>query len=315
VGVGAGKTRGGALGAHLSLTWNPVGPIVRATPAISIRTTGCHERLGLRLSQDRRASVLSELNCQPHIPPCLRIRAGGLDHCLANPPASKWALSRRRRALDIAIAVVALLVAAAPMLLIGLCLRLTSNGRAALLAQRRVGRLGRLFPMVKFRTMAASENPHAGPGLTKDGDPRVTRFGRMLRTFKLDELPQLWNVLRGDMSLVGPRPKLPAYAALLNMPYRPGLTGAATVAFCREEKILSAIDARELDQFYAQHIKPLKARIDACYMCKATLSSDLRILAATIVHALSPAPLPKSVRPAPQPIGAPAIAPEQNPAP
>jgi lipopolysaccharide/colanic/teichoic acid biosynthesis glycosyltransferase len=287
---------------------------VRETPTISIRAIGCHERLGLRLSQDLRASVFSALNLPAPLPPCRRSLAGGLDACLANPPASTWALSRRRRALDIAVALVALLVSAGPLLLIGFCLWLTSDGRA-LLAQRRVGRLGRPFPMVKFRTMAASEDPRAGPGLTQEGDPRVTRFGHLLRAFKLDELPQLWNVLRGDMSLVGPRPKLPAYAALLNMPYRPGLTGPATVAFCREEKILSAIDPHELDRFYAQHIKPLKARIDACYMCKATLSSDLRILAATIVHALSPAPIPTSVRHAPSPIGAPEITPEQSSAP
>ncbi len=208
----------------------------------------------------------------------------------------------------------ALLVSAAPLLFIGFCLRLTSDGRA-LLAQRRVGRLGRLFPMVKFRTMAPSDDPEAGSGLTQEGDPRVTPLGRWLRKCKLDELPQLSNVLRGDMSLVGPRPKLPPYAALLNMPYRPGLTGPATVAFCHEEKILSAIEAHELDEFYAQHIKPLKARIDACYMCKATLSSDLRILAATLARIFSPAPVPSAGYGISKPGSAPAIAREPNSAP
>ncbi len=266
------------------------------------------------MSQDRRASVVPEFHFPAPVPPCWYGCAGGVDACLANPPASKWALSRGRRMLDVAVAFVALLVSAAPMLLIGFCLRLTSNG-PVLLAQRRVGRLGRLFPMYKFRTMAPSDDLEAGLGLTQDGDPRVTCLGRFLRMFKLDELPQLSNVLRGDMSLVGPRPKLPAYAALLNMPYRPGLTGPATLAFCREEKILSAIGADELDQFYAQRIKPLKARIDACYMCKATLSSDLRILAATFVRITSRPSVPHAAGHVSKPISAPAVAREQNSAP
>ncbi len=255
--------------------------------------------------------MASGIEFSASIPPCEHGRAGGFDACLANPPASKWALSRRRRALDVAVAFVALLVSATPMVLIGFCLRLISKD-AALFSQRRVGRLGRLFPMYKFRTMAASDDGDAGPGLTQNGDPRVTRFGRMLRKCKLDELPQLCNVLRGDMSLVGPRPTLPPYAALVNMPYRPGLTGPATVAFCREEKVLSAIDASELDRYYARHIKPLKARMDACYMCKATLRSDLHVLAATFVRTISPASDPNPARHVSKPISAPTIAPEQN---
>ena len=269
---------------------------------------------GPRLSQDLRASVAPGVDFPVSSSPCRLARTGGIDACLACPPASDWALSRRRRALDVVVALAALLVSAAPMLLIGICLRLTSKGKA-LLTQDRVGRLGRLFPMYKFRTMAVSGDGDAGPGLTRDGDPRVTRFGRLLRKSKLDELPQLYNVLRGDMSLVGPRPKLPPYAALLKMPYRPGLTGPATVAFCREEAILSEIDSTELDRFYARQIKPLKARIDACYMCKATLASDLRILAATFARATSPAPAACAERPAAEPMSTPALAREQNSAP
>jgi lipopolysaccharide/colanic/teichoic acid biosynthesis glycosyltransferase len=111
-----------------------------------------------------------------------------------------------------------------------------------------------------------------------------------MRKFKLDELPQLLNILGGEMSLVGPRPKLPQYAALLNMPYRPGITGAATLAFHREEEMLHNVEAGEMDRFYVQTIKPVKARLDACYMCHATFVSDMRIVAATVFSCLIPQP-------------------------
>ena len=173
------------------------------------------------------------------------------------------------------------------MLLLAACVRLTSNGNP-IFRQERVGRGGRLFKLYKFRSMEHSENERNGPGLTKDGDYRVTPVGRFMRKFKLEELPQFLNILRGEMSLVGPRPKLPQYAALLNMPYRPGITGAATLAFHREEEMLRNVETSEMDRFYAQTIKPVKARIDACYMCHATMASDLRIVAATLFGCLIP---------------------------
>lgn len=212
---------------------------------------------------------------------------------LQNPTASEWSLSAGRRWLDAGSALAVLIMFALPMLIIGLCVRLSSAG-PALFTQQRVGRGGRLFTIYKFRSMEIESGPAPGPGLTKAGDLRVTALGRWLRRLKLDELPQFINVLRGDMSLVGPRPKLPAYAAIVNMPYRPGITGAATLAFRREEEMLGRIHPSQLDSYYQQRIKPLKARIDVRYMCRATFASDMRLIGATFLACLRPSRLPRA---------------------
>jgi lipopolysaccharide/colanic/teichoic acid biosynthesis glycosyltransferase len=123
--------------------------------------------------------------------------------------------------------------------------------------------------------IAAQED---GPSVTKWGDPRVTRFGGFLRKYKLDELPQLINVLRGDMSLVGPRPKLIHHEMIRNMPFRPGLTGAATLAFRSEEEMLQDIPDEELEAYTCRLINPLKAKIDWDYMREATLATDFDLL-------------------------------------
>jgi lipopolysaccharide/colanic/teichoic acid biosynthesis glycosyltransferase len=220
---------------------------------------------------------------------------------------SPWSVSRGKRWFDLAIAVPLLAVFALPMLLIALCIRLSSKG-PAIFVQKRVGRNGRLFSIYKFRSMTVAEKGCSGPNLTKQGDCRITRLGRWLRRLKLDELPQLVNVLRGELSLVGPRPKLPQYETVLNMPYRPGVTGASTLAFRNEEAILSHVPAEELELFYNQRIKPLKARIDARYMRRATLWTDLKVIAATVLSCVapgrSPAVSPKVAQPKPasQPI-------------
>lgn len=212
---------------------------------------------------------------------------------LTNPAASPWSLSTSRRLLEIIVSVSVLTIFALPMLAIAILVKLTSKG-PVFFVQKRVGRYGNLFSIYKFRTMEITSRP--GPGLTRDGDCRITPLGLWLRKLKLDELPQFLNILRGEMSLVGPRPKLPQYEAILNMPYRPGITGAATLAFRREEEILRNIHPSQLDQYYEEHIKPIKARLDARYMCRATLGSDLRMLAATFLTCLMPARIPSAYR-------------------
>lgn len=185
------------------------------------------------------------------------------------------------------LAFLVLCVSLVPMLVIAVSVRLTSKG-GALFIQHRVGAGGRLFRMYKFRSMRERPRLKSDLGLTKNGDQRVTGLGRFLRKLKLDELPQFINVLRGDMALVGPRPKLPQFAAIRRMPYRPGITGPATIAFRHEEDMLRNIDPDELENFYAEKIKPVKARLDVCYMCRATPSSDLRIIASTFLACLVP---------------------------
>jgi lipopolysaccharide/colanic/teichoic acid biosynthesis glycosyltransferase len=167
---------------------------------------------------------------------------------------------------------------------LGLCwalVRGTSEG-PALFRQRRMGRNGQRFVLYKFRSMHIRRRAR-GPSHTVQNDMRITAVGAFLRRFKLDELPQFWNVVKGDMSLVGPRPKLPHHEGLL-MPYRPGLTGHATLAFRHEERMLMEVPAREVDLFYQTVVKPIKACLDIRYMESATFLSDVAVLLNTMLR-------------------------------
>jgi lipopolysaccharide/colanic/teichoic acid biosynthesis glycosyltransferase len=197
---------------------------------------------------------------------------------------SPWSVSALKRCIDVAFAAVALLLFWPLLVLAAVLVRYKSPG-PVIFRQKRVGRNGVLFTVLKFRTMALDAQED-GPSLTKRGDPRVTRFGGFLRKYKLDELPQLVNVLRGDMSLIGPRPKLP-HLEVMHMPFRPGLTGAATLAFRCEEEMLQDIPDDELEAYYCRTIKPLKAKIDWDYMAEATLASDFSLLYETVFCCVS----------------------------
>ena len=189
---------------------------------------------------------------------------------------SQWVRSGAKRLFD-AVCVLGLLPIALPLaLLIALAVRATSHG-PALFRQQRMGRGGRVFTVFKFRTMPVAQPGTARTGLTTTNNQGFTPIGPFLRHWKLDELPQLANVLLGDMSLVGPRPKLPCYETG-HLPCRPGLTGFATVVFAREERAMALLPIAEVEAYYLAIVKPFKQRLDADYMARATLFSDLELI-------------------------------------
>jgi lipopolysaccharide/colanic/teichoic acid biosynthesis glycosyltransferase len=197
---------------------------------------------------------------------------------------SPWVNSKMRRCLDLTVAGSALILLSPLLLICALLVRLSSPG-PILFRQRRMGRESKEFDFYKFRSMTVGAQPGTSTH-TVAGDIRITRVGAILRRFKLDELPQFWNVLKGDMSLVGPRPKLACHEAL-HMAFRPGLTGQATLAFRNEEQLLIDVPKHEVDAFYESFIKPVKAEIDAAYMREATLRSDIHLLCLTAVSCLN----------------------------
>jgi lipopolysaccharide/colanic/teichoic acid biosynthesis glycosyltransferase len=188
-----------------------------------------------------------------------------------------------RRLLDIVASGAGLAVLSPLFVLVGLWIKLDSPGPVFYRANR-VGRAGRPFRLYKFRSMVADAD-RQGPGITATGDMRVTRAGRFLRRTKIDELPQLINVLRGDMSLVGPRPEDPRYVALYTpeqrrvLTVRPGITSAASLAYRHEEQLLSGAD---WETVYRTRVLPDKLAIDLAYLTRRTLGSDLKLIFQTI---------------------------------
>ena len=173
-----------------------------------------------------------------------------------------WAAASAKRALDVTVAGAGLLVAAPILALAALAIALESPG-PVLFRQQRVGRGGRLFALVKLRSMVDGAEARSGPVWAAGrSDPRVTRIGRWLRRTRLDEVPQLWNVLRGDMSLVGPRPERPEFVEQLSQEYpyfrlrssvRPGLTGWAQVRHGYVNDLEGAQEKLALDLFYMKY--------------------------------------------------------------
>ena len=188
-----------------------------------------------------------------------------------------------KRAFDIVVAALALVLLSPLLLMIALLVKLDSSG-PVFFRQQRVGRHGVPFHIHKFRTMA-----DGAPGLpiTVGADPRITRAGAWLRRTRLDELPQLWDVLRGRMSLVGPRPEVPRYVAHYPpalraqvLSVRPGITDPASLAHLDEAALLAA--AADPEREYIERILPAKLQRAANYASHATLATDIALLWRTL---------------------------------
>lgn len=199
---------------------------------------------------------------------------------------SGWCSSKRKRYFDLAFSIVALVLFAPVMILIAWVIKWTSDG-PALFRQERVGLHQENFVILKFRTMKHGGSlVDRGSKVTKQGDPRMTTVGALLRRSKLDELPQLINVVRGEMSFVGPRPKIPQHECLC-MLSRPGITGAATVVFSDEERLLADVPENFVEHYVTSVLNPEKCRLDAHYIETARFSTDIRILLRTLFKPVS----------------------------
>lgn len=189
-----------------------------------------------------------------------------------------------KRVFDVTVAVLGLIVLAPLLAVIAAWIKIASPGPVFYRAQR-VGRYGVLFGLYKFRSMVVDAD-RLGAGITARDDPRITSIGRLLRRSKFDELPQLINVVKGDMSLVGPRPEDPRYVASYTpeqqrvLTVRPGITSWASVRFRHEEQLLAAAT---VDDVYRRDIMPQKLALDLEYVARQSFGLDLRILWQTAV--------------------------------
>ncbi|MBV8055073.1 MAG: sugar transferase [Deltaproteobacteria bacterium] len=194
-----------------------------------------------------------------------------------------------KRLLDIAISIAGLIALFPLFVVIGVAIKINSKG-PLFYSQERIGRGFRPFRIHKFRTMVRDADRN-GPLITRGGDPRVTRLGELLRKNKLDELPQLLNVLLGQMSLVGPRPEIRPYVEKFRADYetilsvRPGITDLASLKYANEESVLAA--AVDWEEEYVRRVLPEKMHLAKKYVQKSSLSLDFIILIATVRQLLN----------------------------
>lgn len=191
-----------------------------------------------------------------------------------------------KRSFDLAASLCGLLILS-PLFAVFAVLTVLDSGRPVFYTQDRIGRGGRRFRLFKFRTMVRNADAIGRP-ITVGNDPRVTRVGQWLRRTKFDELPQLLNVVRGDMSLVGPRPELPIYVELFPVEYgrllqvRPGITDRASILYRDESDRLGQSSDPETE--YRTRILPDKLRVSAEYLDSASIWSDLGLIVRTLVR-------------------------------
>jgi len=185
---------------------------------------------------------------------------------------------------DRVIALIGLIVLLPVFLVVSILIKIKMPDGPILFRQKRVGKGGRIFTMVKFRSMVVS---HSGSSVSVAGESRIPPLGAKLRKYKLDELPELWNVLIGDMSFVGPRPDVPGFADKLVgeereiLQLRPGITGPASLKYRNEEEILASVD--DPIRYNAEVIYPDKVRINLDYLRHWSFARDLKYIVQTLL--------------------------------
>lgn len=188
-----------------------------------------------------------------------------------------------KRCLDVCLVLMAIAVSTPLFCIVAACIAFSRTG-PVFFAQERMGRDFKRFKLFKFRTMVVNA-PAMGPQVTKGADPRITKIGRFLRNTKLDELPQLFNVLKGDMSIVGPRPEVAKYAVLFRDKYeqilsiRPGITDYATIEYRDEQDILNKYE--DTEKGYINDVLPSKIALYEKYLREMSFITDLKIITAT----------------------------------
>ena len=181
------------------------------------------------------------------------------------------------------------LVGLAPLWVPALAGIVLEDGFPAFFRQQRIGRGGKPFQLWKLRSMRIN---HTGPQITAGSDPRITRVGRIIRKYKIDELPQFWNVVIGELSIVGPRPEVPRYVNLDNpvwqrvLSVRPGITDLATLVYRNEEELLAA--APDPERYYRETLLPAKLQLNVEYLENRTWWTDLRLIVMTARYSFFP---------------------------
>jgi lipopolysaccharide/colanic/teichoic acid biosynthesis glycosyltransferase len=195
---------------------------------------------------------------------------------------------RLKRCFDVALSI-AILLLASPICMVAAIAVWLESGRPILFRQTRVGKDFVCFEILKFRTMRAGSD---GPSVTTRGDARITGVGRLLRAAKIDEFPQFWNVLRGDMSIVGPRPEIPEYVEIFKARYqniltiRPGITDLASICFRNEEVVLA--DNQDPLDAYKSLVLPAKLDLADQYVHAHSALRDMEIILLTAIVTLWP---------------------------
>lgn len=190
----------------------------------------------------------------------------------------------KKHLFDITFAFFGLLFLWPVLLIVAILIRIKMPGGPIIFRQQRVGKDGKLFTMYKFRSMTVN---HGGSSVSVAGESRITPLGEKLRRYKIDELPELWNILKGDMSFVGPRPDVPGYADKLEgedreiLKLRPGITGPASLKYRNEEELLATVDNPQL--YNDTVIYPDKVRINLYYLKHYSFTADIKMIICTVL--------------------------------